>query len=185
MLGLARPQVDVAKAAAGGGQIDGSPQRRIRRRRSYLLGEVRSVFRRRSRGWCPRARLPYPHCRRRRAAMDENTIAVGCILGTTFTGQIDEIGAIDKLLADIKQKHGWDIPIHVDAASGGFVAPFVYPELAWDFRLKHVRSINASNHKYGLIYPGMGTVCFATSRSCPRSWSTRSRTWGARCSTTA
>ncbi len=94
------------------------------------------------------------------AHVDENTIAVGCVLGTTFTGQIDEIAAIDKLLAKIKRERGWDIPIHVDGASGGFVAPFVYPELEWDFRLPHVRSINASNHKFGLIYPGMGTVVF-------------------------
>jgi glutamate decarboxylase len=99
--------------------------------------------------------------------IDENTIAVGCILGTTFTGQIDEIGSIDKLLARIKRERGWDIPIHVDAASGGFVAPFAYPELEWDFRLPHVRSINALNHKFGLIYPGMGSVVFRDVEDVP------------------
>lgn len=99
--------------------------------------------------------------------IDANTIAVGCVLGTTFTGQIDEIGAIDKLLQRFKRQQGWDIPIHVDAASGGFVAPFVYPELAWDFRLDHVRSINTSNHKYGLIYPGMGSVVFRDAHVVP------------------
>lgn len=92
--------------------------------------------------------------------IDENTIAVGAILGTTFTGQVDEIAEIDELLRQVKQEKGWDIPIHVDGASGGFIAPFSYPELKWDFRLEQVRSINVSNHKFGLVYPGMGTVVF-------------------------
>ncbi len=93
-------------------------------------------------------------------AVDENTVAVGCVLGTTFTGQIDEIEQIDGLLADVNRKRGWDIPIHVDGASGGFVVPFVQPELPWDFRLAQVRSINVSNHKFGMVYPGVGTVVF-------------------------
>ncbi len=92
--------------------------------------------------------------------IDENTIAVGAILGTTFTGQIDEIEGIDELLRQVKQEKGWDIPIHVDGASGGFIAPFSYPEVRWDFRLEQVRSINVSNHKFGLVYPGMGSVLF-------------------------
>jgi glutamate decarboxylase len=92
--------------------------------------------------------------------IDENTIAVGAILGTTFTGQVDEIAGIDELLRGVKEEKGWDIPIHVDGASGGFIAPFSYPELEWDFRLEQVRSINVSNHKFGLVYPGMGTVVF-------------------------
>jgi len=92
--------------------------------------------------------------------IDENTIAVGAILGTTFTGQIDEIEGIDELLCRVKRERGWDIPIHVDGASGGFIAPFSYPEVKWDFRLEQVRSINVSNHKFGLVYPGMGTVVF-------------------------
>ncbi|HSK48900.1 MAG TPA: glutamate decarboxylase [Solirubrobacterales bacterium] len=92
--------------------------------------------------------------------IDENTIAVGAILGTTFTGQIDDIEGIDELLRRVKQEKGWDIPIHVDGASGGFIAPFAYPEVKWDFRLEQVRSINVSNHKFGLVYPGMGSVLF-------------------------
>jgi glutamate decarboxylase len=92
--------------------------------------------------------------------IDENTIAVGAILGTTFTGQIDEIEGINELLLQVKQEKGWDIPIHVDGASGGFIAPFSYPEVKWDFRLEQVRSINVSNHKFGLVYPGMGSVLF-------------------------
>ena len=99
--------------------------------------------------------------------IDENTIAVGAILGTTFTGQIDEIEGIDELLRRVKREQGWDIPIHVDAASGGFIAPFSYPEVRWDFRLEQVRSINVSNHKFGLVYPGMGWVVFRDLATVP------------------
>ncbi|MEW4570116.1 glutamate decarboxylase [Tautonia sp. JC769] len=99
--------------------------------------------------------------------VDENTIAVGCVLGTTFTGQIDPIGAIAALLDRVRQRQGWDIPIHVDAASGGFVVPFADPDLAWDFRLERVRSINVSNHKFGLVYPGIGTVVFRDASDLP------------------
>jgi glutamate decarboxylase len=99
--------------------------------------------------------------------IDENTIAVGAILGTTFTGQIDDIEGIDELLRRVKAEKGWDIPIHVDAASGGFIAPFSYPELKWDFGLEQVRSINVSNHKFGLVYPGMGSVVFRDMAAVP------------------
>ncbi|KZX17131.1 glutamate decarboxylase [Methanobrevibacter cuticularis] len=92
--------------------------------------------------------------------IDENTIAIGVILGTTFTGQIDEIEKINDLLEEVKETKGWDIPIHVDGASGGFVVPFIYPNFKWDFRLSHVRSINVSGHKYGLVYPGVGWLIF-------------------------
>ncbi len=92
--------------------------------------------------------------------IDENTIAVGAVLGTTFTGQIDDFIGINKYLIKLKKDQGLDIPIHVDAASGGFVAAFAFPDLNWDFRLEQVKSINISNHKYGLVYPGMGTVLF-------------------------
>ncbi|MDR2545369.1 MAG: glutamate decarboxylase [Methanobrevibacter sp.] len=93
-------------------------------------------------------------------SIDENTIAIGVVLGTTFTGQIDEISEINKVLEDTKIVKGWDIPIHVDAASGGFVMPFINSDFEWDFRLSHVRSINVSGHKYGLVYPGIGWVIF-------------------------
>jgi len=99
--------------------------------------------------------------------IDENTMAVGAVLGTTFTGQIDEIEAIDELLRGVKKEKGWDIPIHVDGASGGFIAPFSYPEVKWDFRLEQVRSINVSNHKFGLVYPGMGSVIFRDVSTVP------------------
>jgi glutamate decarboxylase len=99
--------------------------------------------------------------------VDESTIAVGGLLGTTFTGQIDELEPINDLLAELERDRGWRIPLHIDAASGGFVAAFSQPDLNWDFRLSHVRSINVSNHKFGLVYPGMGTVLFRERADVP------------------
>ncbi len=90
------------------------------------------------------------------AQCDENTIGVVGILGSTYTGHFDPIDQLDEAVAAVNEAHGWQIPVHVDAASGGFVAPFAYPDLAWDFRLPNVHSINVSGHKYGLVYPGVG-----------------------------
>ena len=92
--------------------------------------------------------------------VDENTIGVAAVLGTTFTGHKDDIVGINTLLLEIKNKRGMDVPLHVDAASGGFVWPFLYPDSAWDFRLEQVRSINVSGHKFGLVYPGIGWLIF-------------------------
>lgn len=88
--------------------------------------------------------------------VDENTILVCAILGTTYTGQYEDVEGLNDALEKKNQATGWDVHIHVDAASGGFVAPFVVPELKWDFRLPLVCSINASGHKYGLTYAGVG-----------------------------
>ncbi len=99
--------------------------------------------------------------------LDERTIAVAGLLGTTFTGQMDDLASIDALLARVESERGWRIPLHIDAASGGFVVPFSQPDLAWDFRLPTVRSINVSNHKFGLVYPGMGTVVFRNRSELP------------------
>ena len=99
--------------------------------------------------------------------IDENTIAVGTILGTTFSGQCDDFIGINDYLLKIKEEKGFDIPIHVDAASGGFVAAFAFPELLCDFRLEQVKSMNISNHKFGLVYPGMGTVLFKDETDVP------------------
>ncbi|MCW3066883.1 MAG: glutamate decarboxylase [Solirubrobacterales bacterium] len=99
--------------------------------------------------------------------VDERTIAVGAVVGTTFTGQMDDVAGIDALLGRIESERGWHIPLHVDAASGGFLLPFCDPETRWDFRLPHVRSINVSNHKYGLVYPGMGSVVFREKTDVP------------------
>jgi glutamate decarboxylase len=92
--------------------------------------------------------------------LDENTIGVVGVLGTTFTGHMDDIVGINQLLLDVKEKRGLDIPMHVDGASGAFVWPFLYPDSQWDFRLEQVRSINVSGHKYGLVYPGIGWLVF-------------------------
>ena len=90
------------------------------------------------------------------ARMDENTIGVVGILGTTFTGEFEPIKEIHDAVVAANTEHGLSVPMHVDAASGGFVAPFLHPDLEWDFRLPNVRSINVSGHKYGLVYPGVG-----------------------------
>src|ERR1700742_5140104 len=92
--------------------------------------------------------------------IDENTIGVAAVLGTTFTGHADDITGINDLLVKMKADKGHDVPIHVDGASGGFVWPFLYPHSEWDFRLEQVRSINVSGHKFGLVYPGIGWLIF-------------------------
>jgi glutamate decarboxylase len=92
--------------------------------------------------------------------VDENTIGVAAVLGTTFTGHMDDIPGINELLVGLKNERGHDVPIHVDGASGGFTWPFLHPGSVWDFRLEQVRSINVSGHKFGLVYPGVGWLVF-------------------------
>jgi len=99
-------------------------------------------------------------------AVDENTIGVVAILGTTYTGELEPVAEIVAAL-DTLAKDGPDVPVHVDAASGGFVLPFLNPELAWDFRLERVVSINVSGHKYGLTYPGIGFVIWRAKEHLP------------------
>lgn len=99
---------------------------------------------------------------------DENTIGIVGILGTTFTGEYEPIEALNIAVDKLNQEKGWEIPIHVDAASGGFVAPFLQPDLLWDFRLKWVKSINTSGHKYGLVYPGVGWVVWSDKDELPK-----------------
>lgn len=96
--------------------------------------------------------------------VDENTIGICCIFGSTYTGEYEDVKAVNDLL--IKKR--MDTPIHVDAASGGFVAPFVVPDLEWDFRLERVVSINVSGHKYGLVYPGVGWVVWRSPEYLPK-----------------
>ena len=98
---------------------------------------------------------------------DENTIGVVAILGTTFTGEFEPIKEINDVLAQLNAEKSWTIPLHVDAASGGFVAPFLHPKLEWDFRLSEVKSINVSGHKYGLVYPGIGFVVWRDKECLP------------------
>ncbi|GAA5907708.1 hypothetical protein JCM6882_008953 [Rhodosporidiobolus microsporus] len=88
--------------------------------------------------------------------VDENTILLVGILGTTYTGEYEDIAALNDLLRKKNEKEGLDCYIHCDAASGGFVAPFVTPDLPWDFRLPLVCSINVSGHKYGGVVAGVG-----------------------------
>ena len=92
------------------------------------------------------------------AAIDEYTIGIVGILGITYTGQYDNIKKLDELLTTYNKQTENKVFIHVDAASGGLYAPFVEPELKWDFQLDNVISINTSGHKYGLVYPGVGWV---------------------------
>ncbi len=99
--------------------------------------------------------------------VDEHTIAVGVVLGTTHIGEADPIEEINDLMVRIKRDKGWDVPIHVDGASGGFIAPFSEPDFKFDFRLEQVASINASGHKYGLVYPGVGWLVFRDRSKLP------------------
>ena len=102
---------------------------------------------------------------------DENTICVVPIMGVTWTGLNDDVEELDKQLDKYNKATGHDIPIHVDAASGGFIMPFLYPEHKWDFRLKWVLSISTSGHKYGLVYPGLGWVIWRDKTELPESMS--------------
>lgn len=149
--------------------------------------------------------------------VDENTICVAAILGSTLNGEFEDVKLLNDLLTaknketglvhsralaslqsstpldSIRLKllqlgsseyfllmrktlsviymlrlvHRWETPIHVDAASGGFIAPFLYPELQWDFRLPLVKSINVSGHKYGLVYAGIGWVIWRSKEDLP------------------
>ena len=101
------------------------------------------------------------------AMCDENTICIVGIQGVTWTGLNDDIKALNDALEVYNKKTGYDIPIHVDAASGGFILPFLKPELEWDFRLKWVLSISVSGHKFGLVYPGLGWVVWRDKQYLP------------------
>jgi glutamate decarboxylase len=98
---------------------------------------------------------------------DENTIGVVAVLGSTFDGSYEAVAEIAAALDDVQSRTGLDIPVHVDGASGGMVAPFIDPDLEWDFRLPRVASINTSGHKYGLVYPGVGWVLWRDADPLP------------------
>jgi glutamate decarboxylase len=99
---------------------------------------------------------------------DENTIGVVAIMGSTFDGSYEPVKELSDALDVLQSESGLDIPIHVDAASGGFIAPFLQPELEWDFRLPRVKSINTSGHKYGLVYPGVGWAIWRDKKELPK-----------------
>jgi glutamate decarboxylase len=100
--------------------------------------------------------------------VDENTICVVPTLGVTFTLAYEPVEAIAAALDDLQKKKGLDVPIHVDGASGGFLAPFIQKKLVWDFRLPRVKSINASGHKFGLSPLGVGWVIWRDAADLPR-----------------
>ena len=101
------------------------------------------------------------------ARCDENTIGVVAVLGSTMDGSYEPVAEIAGALDHLEQRTGLSIPVHVDGASGGFVAPFLAPDLAWDFRVPRVASINASGHKFGLVYPGVGWVVWRDAAALP------------------
>ncbi|MDU7158069.1 glutamate decarboxylase [Clostridium perfringens] len=100
--------------------------------------------------------------------VDDYTIGVVGILGITYTGKYDDIKALDKKLEEYNKTAKLTVPMHIDAASGGMFAPFIEPELEWDFRLKNVVSISTSGHKYGLVYPGIGWVLWRDKEYLPQ-----------------
>ncbi|WP_434969355.1 glutamate decarboxylase [Microbacterium sp. bgisy207] len=102
------------------------------------------------------------------ARVDENTIGVVPTLGVTFTGQFEPVQAVSAALDDLQERTGLDIPIHVDGASGGFLAPFTAPDIVWDFRLPRVKSINASGHKFGLAPLGVGWIVWRDAGDLPK-----------------
>jgi len=101
--------------------------------------------------------------------VDENTIGVVAVLGSTMDGSYEPVQEICAKLDEYEEASGISVPVHVDAASGGFIAPFVQPELAWDFRLPRVVSIQSSGHKFGLVYPGVGWVLWRDAEHLPES----------------
>lgn len=101
------------------------------------------------------------------ARCDADTIGVVAIMGSTQDGSYEPVAAIAAALDRLAAGGGPDVPVHVDAASGGFIAPFIDPDLDWDFRLDRVASINASGHKYGLVYPGVGWVLWRDQACLP------------------
>ena len=103
--------------------------------------------------------------------IDENTLGVFVILGSTYTGHYEPVEEISKILDDYEAKTGVDIPIHVDGASGAFIAPFTHAKAGgpkWDFRLPRVKSINTSGHKFGLVYAGVGWIIWRDEKYLPK-----------------
>jgi glutamate decarboxylase len=113
------------------------------------------------------AATPYLTAETMVAHCDASTIGVVAILGSTYDGSYEPVGEIAGALHGLQSTKGIDIPIHVDAASGGFIAPFLDPDLVWDFRLDRVHSINASGHKFGLVYPGVGWALWRDAACLP------------------
>ncbi|KAF9232149.1 glutamate decarboxylase [Melanogaster broomeanus] len=100
--------------------------------------------------------------------VDENTIGVYVILGSTYTGHYEPVKEMADLLDEYEKQTGYSVPIHVDGASGAFIAPFAHPKLLWDFKIPRVVSINTSGHKFGLAYVGVGWVVWRSKEFLPK-----------------
>ena len=151
-------QAALAAAARGRGQAGRQAEHRDGHQRPDLLGEVRELLGRRDAARADGGRPLHLSAEEAVELCDENTIGVVAILGSTFDGAYEPVEEICAALDDLQERTGLDIPVHVDGASGAFIAPFLDPDLEWDFRLPRVASINASGHKYGLVYPGVGWI---------------------------
>lgn len=103
-----------------------------------------------------------------RENIDENTIGVFVILGSTYTGHYEPVEEVSKILDNYEKETGISIPIHVDGASGAMVAPFIGAQGKWDFTLPRVHSINTSGHKFGLVYPGLGWIVWRSEEYLPK-----------------
>ena len=135
---------------------------------SRSAGTSSATTSRSSRGWRRwRASASTSTPSRPSALCDENTIGVVAVLGSTFDGSYEPVAEIATALDDLQARTGLDVPVHVDGASGGMIAPFLDPDLEWDFRLPRVASINTSGHKYGLVYPGVGWVVWRDADALP------------------
>ena len=110
--------------------------------------------------------------------VDENTIMVVGVLGTSYTFDYDPIKEINDALVNLKNTTDLDVPLHADGASGAFIAPFLNPEIEWDFRLEQLKTINASGHKYGLVYPGIGWAIWRDEADVPASLVTETNVLG-------
>ena len=161
-------EVAVARAPRGGRQAGRRPEHRHGRQRPGVLGEVRELLGRRDRGSCPWAPRRYTDAGRARSRCATRTPSAwspsSARRSTASTSRSRRSAdALDQLEKDT----GLDIPLHVDGASGGFIAPFIDPDLEWDFRIPRVVSINASGHKFGLVYPGVGWVIWRDPEHLP------------------
>lgn len=100
--------------------------------------------------------------------VDEYTIGIVGIQGNTYTGKLDDIEKLDRMVEEYNQNTDYKVYIHVDGASGGMYTPFAGPNRPWDFRLKNVVSINTSGHKYGLVFPGIGWILWRDEKFLPK-----------------
>ena len=163
-------EVELAQAPRGGRQARRQAQPRVRRRRARGVGEVLPLLRRRAADRPVAGAQVHDRARGRGAPPGREHDRGGGRARHDLHGHRDDIVGINKLLGEFEERTGEYVPLHIDAASGGFVWPFLYPDYEWDFRLDRVRSINVSGHKYGLVYPASAGWCSASAATSTRSW---------------